>query len=171
MPSSQIIEVYLHWSGHWWLAKLLSVFQRWTDTVHGSYLVPSSRIRPLVRAVAAPLHPFLSLASRLMLLMVAPLEYPLSVSNHICLGLPLLLAPFILPSSTSYSIPHSLTTCLSSLCHSLLQCPLRFDVLDDRYVCLSLHPRYSQYSSPTPQLESVDLPSLMFSHRPSLRSV
>ena len=39
------------------------------------------------------------------------------------------------------------------------------------HVCLSLHPRYSQYSSPTPQLEGVDLPSLMFSHCPSLHSV
>ena len=40
------------------------------------YLVASSCIRPLATAVAAPLHPALSLASRLMLLMVAPLEYP-----------------------------------------------------------------------------------------------
>ena len=44
------------------------------------HIVPSSRIRPLATAVAAPLHPALSLASRLMLLMVAPLEYPLSLS-------------------------------------------------------------------------------------------
>ena len=49
--------------------------------------------------------------------------------------------------------------------------PFQFDVLDDRYVCLSLHPRYSQYSSPTPQLESVDLPSLTCSHCPSLSSI
>ena len=67
--------------------------------------MPSSRIRPLATAVAAPLHPALSLASRLMLLMVTPLEYPSSVSSHICLGLPLLLAPFILPSITSSSTP------------------------------------------------------------------
>ena len=40
-----------------------------------------------------------------------PLEYPLSVSSHLCLGLPLLLAPFILPSITSSSIPPALTTC------------------------------------------------------------
>ena len=53
------------------------------------YLVPSSRIRPLATAVAAPLHPALSLASRFMVLMVAPLEYPMSVSSHLCLGLPL----------------------------------------------------------------------------------
>ena len=49
------------------------------------YLVPSSRIRPLATAVAAPPHPALPLASRLMLLMVAPLEYPLSVSSHFVL--------------------------------------------------------------------------------------
>ena len=49
-----------------------------------THLVPSSRIRPLATAVEAPLHPALSLASRLMLLVVAPLEYPLSVSSHIC---------------------------------------------------------------------------------------
>ena len=53
------------------------------------HLVPSSRIRPLAIAVAAPLHPALSLAYRLMLQMVAPLAYPLSVSSHLCLGLPL----------------------------------------------------------------------------------
>ena len=75
------------------------------------YLVPSSRIRPLATAVAAPLHPALSLAYRLMVLMVAPLENPMSVSSHLCLGLPLLLAPFILPSITSSSIPTALTTC------------------------------------------------------------
>ena len=75
------------------------------------YLVPSSRIRLLATSVAAPLHPALSLAYRLMLLMVAPLEYPMSVSSHLCLGLPLLLAPFILPSITSSSIPPALTTC------------------------------------------------------------
>ena len=75
------------------------------------HLVPSSRIRLLATAVAAPLHPALSLAYRLMVLMVAPLEYPMSVSSHLCLGLPLLLAPFILPSITSSSIPPALTTC------------------------------------------------------------
>ena len=75
------------------------------------YLVPSSRIRLLATSVAAPLHPALSLAYRLMLLMVAPLGYPMSVSSHLCLGLPLLLAPFILPSITSSSMPHALTTC------------------------------------------------------------
>ena len=75
------------------------------------YLVPSSRIRPLATVVAAPLHPALSLASLLMLLMVASLEYHLSVSSHLCIGLPLLLAPFILPSITSSSIPPALTTC------------------------------------------------------------
>ena len=58
-----------------------------------------------------------------------------------------------------------------SCCHPWRQCPLRFDGLDDRYVGLSLHPRYSQNSSPTPLLESVDLPSLRFPHCPSLRSV
>ena len=73
------------------------------------YLVPSSRIRLLETSVAAPLHPALSLAYRLMLLMVAPLEYPMSVSIHLCIGLPLLLAPFILPSVTSSSIPPALT--------------------------------------------------------------
>ncbi len=41
------------------------------------HLVPSSRIRLLATAVAAPLHPALSLACRLMVLMVAPLEYPM----------------------------------------------------------------------------------------------
>ena len=46
--------------------------------------MPSSRIRPLATAVAAPLHPALSLASCLVLLMVAPLAYPLSVSSHLC---------------------------------------------------------------------------------------
>ena len=51
-----------------------------------SHLVPSSRIRPLATAVAAPLHPSLSLASLLVLLMVAPLAYPLSVSSHLCLA-------------------------------------------------------------------------------------
>ena len=35
-----------------------------------------------------------------------------------------------------------------SLCHPWLQCPFRFDVLDDRHVCLSLYPRYSEHSSP-----------------------
>ena len=40
--------------------------------------MPSSRIGPLATAVAAPLHPALSLASRLMLLMMVPLEYTLS---------------------------------------------------------------------------------------------
>ena len=75
------------------------------------HLVPSSRIRPLATAVVAPLHPALSLASRLILLMVALLEYPLSVSSHLCIGLPLFLAPFILPSITSSSIPPALTTC------------------------------------------------------------
>ena len=75
------------------------------------HLVPSSRIRLLATAVAAPLHPALSLAYRLMVLMVAPLEYPMSVSSHVCRGLPLLLAPFILPSITSSSIPPALTTC------------------------------------------------------------
>ena len=65
------------------------------------YIVPSSRIRPLATAVAAPLHPALSLESSLMLLMVGPLEYPLCVSSHFCLGIPLLLAPFILSSITS----------------------------------------------------------------------
>ena len=52
----------------------------------------SSRIRPLATAVAAPLHPSLSLPTHLMLLMVAPLKYPFSVSSHLCLGLPLFLA-------------------------------------------------------------------------------
>ena len=75
------------------------------------HLVPSSRIRLLATAVAAPLHPALSLAYRLMVLIVAPLEYPMSVSNHLCLGLPLLLAQFMLPSITSSSIPPALTTC------------------------------------------------------------
>ena len=75
------------------------------------HIVPSSRIRPLATAVVAPLHPALSLASRLMLLMVAPLAYPLSVSSHLCLGLPLFLAPFILPSIVSSSIPPALTSC------------------------------------------------------------
>ena len=75
------------------------------------HLVPSRRIRPLATAVVAPLHPALSLASRLMLLIVAPLAYPLRVSTHLCLGLPLFLAPFILPSITSSSIPPALTTC------------------------------------------------------------
>ena len=74
-------------------------------------LVPSSPIRPLATVARAPVHPALSLASRIMLLMVAPLEYHLSVSSHLCLGLPLLLVPFILPSITSYSIPPALTTC------------------------------------------------------------
>ena len=80
-------------------------------SVSPCHLVRSSRIRPLATAVAAPLHPALSLAFRLMLLMVAPLAYPLSVSSHFCLGLPLFLAPFILPSITSSSIPPALTTC------------------------------------------------------------
>ena len=75
------------------------------------HLVPSSRIRLLATAVAAPLHPAQSLAYHLMVLMVAPLEYPMSVSSHLCRGLPLLLAPFILPSITSSSIPPALTTC------------------------------------------------------------
>ena len=75
------------------------------------HLVPSSRIRPLATAVVAPLHPALSLAYRLMSLMVAPLAYPLRVSTHICLGLLLFLVPFILPSITSSSIPPALTTC------------------------------------------------------------
>ena len=83
--------------------------------------VPSSRIRPLSTAVAAPLHPALSLAYRLMLLMVTPLEYPLSVSSHIYLGLPLLLAPFILPRITSSSISLLLSSrAKSSLCHRCL---------------------------------------------------
>ena len=73
------------------------------------YLVPSSRIRLLATSVAAPLHPALSLAYRLMLLMVASLEYPTSVSSHLCLGIPLLLAPFILLSITSSSIHPALT--------------------------------------------------------------
>ena len=47
------------------------------------YIVPPSRIRPPATVVAAPLHPALYLAYRLMLLMVAPLEYPLSVSSHL----------------------------------------------------------------------------------------
>ena len=62
------------------------------------HLVQSSRIRLMMTAVAALLHPALSLAHRLMTLMVAPLEYPVSVSSHICLGIPLLLAPLLLPS-------------------------------------------------------------------------
>ena len=57
------------------------------------------------------IDPALYLASRLMFLVVAPLAYPLSVSSHLCLGLPLFLAPFILPSITSSSIPPALTTC------------------------------------------------------------
>ena len=85
---------------------VISVTRGWLP-----YLVPSSRIRLLATSVAAPLHPALSLAYRLMLLMVAPLEYPMSVSIHLCLGLPRLLAPFILPSITSSSIPPALTTC------------------------------------------------------------
>ena len=80
-------------------------------TTSPCHLVPSSRIRLLATAVAAPLHPALSLAYRLMVLMVPPLEYPMSVSSHLCLGLPLLLAPFILPSIASSSIPPALTTC------------------------------------------------------------
>ena len=79
------------------------------------YPVPSSRILPLATAVVAPLHPALSLASRRMLLMVAPFEYPSSVSTHICLGLPLFLDPFILPSITSSSIPPALITCPKKL--------------------------------------------------------
>ena len=75
------------------------------------YFVPSSRIRLLATALTAPLHPALLLATRLMLLMVAPLECPLSVSSHLYLCLGLLLAPFIIPSITSSSIPHALTTC------------------------------------------------------------
>ena len=75
------------------------------------HLVPSSRIRPLATTVVAPLHPALSLASRLMLLTVAPIAYPLRVSTHICLVLPLFLVPFILPSITSSHIPPALTTC------------------------------------------------------------
>ena len=75
------------------------------------YLVPSSRIRRLATSVAVPFHPTISLASLLMLLMVAPLEYPFSVSSHLCLGLPLLLAPFILPSITASSILPALTMC------------------------------------------------------------
>ena len=63
------------------------------------HLVPSSRIRPLATAVAAPLHPALSLASRLMLLVVAPLAYPLSVSSHLCLGLPIVCSIFRLFAS------------------------------------------------------------------------
>ena len=51
--------------------------------------------------VVAPLHPALSLASLLVLLMVALLECPLSVASHLCIGLPLLLATFILPRITS----------------------------------------------------------------------
>ena len=65
----------------------------------------------LATAVVAPLHPALSLPSRLMLLMVAPFAYSLSVSSHLCLGVPLFLDPFILPSITSSSIPPALTTC------------------------------------------------------------
>ena len=99
------------------------------------YFVPSSCIRLLATSVADPLHPALSLAYRLMLLMVAPLEYPMSVSSHLCLGLPLLLAPFILPSITSSSIPPALTTYPK---YTGLQCPFLFDVLDYPYVCQSL---------------------------------
>ena len=68
------------------------------------HLAPSSHIRPLATAAAASLHQALSLASRLMLLVLAPFAYPLSVSSHLCRGLPLFLAPFFLPSITSSSI-------------------------------------------------------------------
>ena len=45
------------------------------------------------------------------LLMVAPLEFHFRVFSHLCLGLPLLRAPFTLPSITSSFIPPALTTC------------------------------------------------------------
>ena len=61
--------------------------------------MPSSRIRPLATAVVAPLHPALYLASRLMLLVVAPLAYPLSVSSHLCIGLPIVCSIFRLFAS------------------------------------------------------------------------
>ena len=108
------------------------------------YSVRSSRIRLLATAVADLLHPALSLAYRLMLLMVAPLEYPMSVSSHLCIGLPLLHAPFILPSITSSSIPPALTTCpkylnaafgtLDSSVHS----GLMFSIIN-MFVFLSIH--------------------------------
>ena len=56
-----------------------------------------------------------SFRTEIMLLVAAPLEYPLSVSSHLCRGLPLFLASFILPSIMSSSIPPVLTTCPPSL--------------------------------------------------------
>ena len=122
------------------------------------YLVPSSRIRPMATAVAAPLHPALSLASHLMLLMVATFEYgmPLSVSSHLFLCLPLLLAPFILRSiifrpSCSHHVPkvayqvfffiRCVPVCGYSLCISLdssVHSGLMFSMIH-MFVFLSIH--------------------------------
>ena len=85
------------------------------------YLVPSSHIRPLATAVAAPLHPALSLASRLMLLMIAPLEYPLSVSSHLCLVLVFLVFSLHSFSRASRHLPSLL---LSPCAQSSLMQPL-----------------------------------------------
>ena len=71
--------------------------------------------------VVAPLHPALSLASRLMQLLVASFAYPLSVSSLLCLGIPLLLAPFILPGRASRHLPSLL---LSPGAQSSLMQPL-----------------------------------------------
>ena len=77
-----------------------------------------------------------------MLLMVAPLEYPMSVSSHLCLGLPLLLAPFILPSIPSFSIPPALTMFQSSLMQPLASLtPVSIPVWCSRWsICLSFSP-------------------------------
>ena len=70
--------------------------------------VASDSLRQPWQLLSIPFYPWRTYC--LMLLMVAPLEYPMSVSSHLCLRLPLLLAPFILPSITSSSIPPALNT-------------------------------------------------------------
>ena len=88
---------------------LLTKYIKTANTSSPCHLVLSSRIRLLATTVTAPLHPALSLASLLMLLTMAPLEYLLSVSSHLCLGLPLFHDPLILPSIMSSYIPPAVT--------------------------------------------------------------
>ena len=148
----------------WWI-----IIQWWFSSVQSLSCVQLF-VTPWTAACKAPLS--ITNSQSLLKLMSIVSVMP---SNDLILCHPFLLPPPIPPSIRVFSNESVLRIRWPNLefqlQHQSLQCIFRTDFLEDGNGWISLSPRDTQESSPTPQFKSINSSVLSFLHSPTLTSI